>query len=179
MHACAVAEVGGGSKPAKVEGNRRMSVMPAAPTATQVAARSDQLSKLITTCLAEVPQPALISTVVEKTAKKISVVQPTSGSQGPGATGQPPRDWARPRRGPRMPRLQSHGDTLRQGRQDEEGALRSVVGMQMPRWAEGHQGDQRLHRVHRVHPVHPGHHERPPGNLGLRRVAALGGGGRH
>ena len=74
-------QVGGGNKPAKVDGNRRMSVMPAAPTATQVAARSDQLSKLITTCLAEEPQPALISTIVDQTAKKISVVQPTSGSQ--------------------------------------------------------------------------------------------------
>ena len=74
-------QVGGVSKPAKVDGNRRMSVMPAAPTATQVAARSDQLSKLITTCLAEEPQPALISTIVDQTAKKISVVQPTSGSQ--------------------------------------------------------------------------------------------------
>ena len=74
-------QVGGVNKPAKVDGNRRMSVMPAAPTATQVAARSDQLSKLITTCLAEEPQPALISTIVDQTAKKISVVQPTSGSQ--------------------------------------------------------------------------------------------------
>ena len=74
-------QVGGGNKPAEVDGNRRMSVMPAAPTATQVAARSDQLSKLITTCLAEEPQPALISTIVDQTAKKISVVQPTSGSQ--------------------------------------------------------------------------------------------------
>ena len=74
-------QVGGGNKPAKVDGNRRMSVIPAAPTATQVAARSDQLSKLITTCLAEEPQPALISTIVDQTAKKISVVQPTSGSQ--------------------------------------------------------------------------------------------------
>ena len=74
-------QVGGVNKPAKVDGNRRMSVMPAAPTATQVAARSDQLSKLITTCLAEEPLPALISTIVDQTAKKISVVQPTSGSQ--------------------------------------------------------------------------------------------------
>ena len=74
-------QVGGVNKPAKVDGNRRMSVMPAAPTATQVAARSDQLSKLITTCLAEEPQPALISTIIDQTAKKISVVQPTSGSQ--------------------------------------------------------------------------------------------------
>ena len=74
-------QVGGVNKPAKVDGNRRMSVTPAAPTATQIAARSDQLSKLITTCLAEEPQPALISTIVDQTAKKISVVQPTSGSQ--------------------------------------------------------------------------------------------------
>ena len=74
-------QVGGVNKPAKVAANRRMSVTPAAPTATQVAARSDQLSKLITTCLAEEPQPALISTIVDQTAKKISVVQPTSGSQ--------------------------------------------------------------------------------------------------
>jgi hypothetical protein len=61
-----------------------MSVMPTAPTATQVAARSDQLSKLITECLAEVPQPALISTIVDQTAQKVSVIQPTSGSQATG-----------------------------------------------------------------------------------------------
>ena len=77
-------QVGGGSKPAKVGSNRRMSVMPTALDATQVAARSDQLSKLITTCLAEEPQPALISTIVDQTAKKISVVQPTSGNQAIG-----------------------------------------------------------------------------------------------
>ena len=77
-------QVGGVNKPAKVDANRRMSVTPAAPTASQVAARSDQLSKLITTCLAEEPQPALISTIVDQTAKKISVVQPTSGNQALG-----------------------------------------------------------------------------------------------
>ena len=94
-------QVGGVSKPAKVDGNRRMSVMPAAPTATQVAARSDQLSKLITTCLAEEPQPALISTIVDQTAKKISVVQPTSGSQVTGTITRTAdndgNDWATPR----------------------------------------------------------------------------------
>ena len=55
--------------------------MPVASTATQVAARRDQRSKLSATCLDEKPLRALISTIVDQSAKKISVVQPTSGSQ--------------------------------------------------------------------------------------------------
>ncbi len=82
-------QVGGVNKPAKVDGNRRMSVMPAAPTATQVAARSDQLSKLITTCLAEEPQPALISTIIDQTAKRTPWVNPTPGAQVTGTLKRP------------------------------------------------------------------------------------------
>ena len=55
--------------------------MPAAPDATQIAARSEQINQLFTTCLGEEPQPALIKQVIDQTTKKISAVQSTCGSQ--------------------------------------------------------------------------------------------------